>query len=165
MEELEQSVQALTKQLDDAKNELNRFREMDAVDLLMTSDYFKDACQEGQRIVFFIMEAVTSYDEASCDEQRLRFLLHMFWSNMDLIADAASSQVEKLFHPRIQLLIIGALGLGPVTNDTPVLRFIPAAPWWDSYCTSQQLTREQISHIDNTQVKSTGSANASVWRS
>jgi len=139
LDNLENTVSILTKQLEQAKQELSRFQNLDFTDLILPNSDFLGTCEEGKTIVLYIRESLSKSQD---DLHQLQHLLSLFWTNMELINMHLESQIDKMVNPFMQYTL-SMFGFHVATPSTPVVRFIPSAPWWPEFCMVAALTQEQ----------------------
>eukprot|EP01113_Clastostelium_recurvatum_P015921 TRINITY_DN18_c3_g1_i1.p1 TRINITY_DN18_c3_g1~~TRINITY_DN18_c3_g1_i1.p1 ORF type:complete len:432 (+),score=104.33 TRINITY_DN18_c3_g1_i1:200-1495(+) len=156
MEDLEQKVQSLTAQLDEAKKELVRFQQMDLSEILKPGVPIQKAIEEGRSILLFIE---TALQEAPSNESRLQYLLHLFWNNIELIIVHGQREIERFLDPFMQIKH-GMFGFGITTRQSPSMRLIPSAPWWKEFCAEIGVSQATLDQIDNIMVTTERSLDA-----
>eukprot|EP01113_Clastostelium_recurvatum_P004531 TRINITY_DN12005_c0_g2_i2.p1 TRINITY_DN12005_c0_g2~~TRINITY_DN12005_c0_g2_i2.p1 ORF type:complete len:346 (+),score=93.68 TRINITY_DN12005_c0_g2_i2:142-1179(+) len=141
--ELEDTVAALTKQLEDAKLEVSKLKQS-PMNCIVNVD-FKSTADEGRNI----LQSIEGAMKDNSSDAHLQYLLHLFWSNMEILLMLFDKEAPKFSNPYLQMKR-AMYGYGLVTKDTTMMRLIPAAPWWRTFSTNELgLTEHILAQIDN----------------
>eukprot|EP01113_Clastostelium_recurvatum_P006423 TRINITY_DN12897_c0_g1_i3.p1 TRINITY_DN12897_c0_g1~~TRINITY_DN12897_c0_g1_i3.p1 ORF type:complete len:458 (-),score=84.85 TRINITY_DN12897_c0_g1_i3:14-1387(-) len=151
VETLERTVAMLTKQLDDAKKELDTLKAVDSLEPMMHSSTFQKLNIEGHSIIKVVGEALkqNSHSSGSTHEPQLSHLCRLFWSNFELTRSHALVEMKRWIHPVPQLIIMCVLGYSLTDQRTLAMRFIPHTPWWTQFCEDASLSNSIINLVKN----------------
>eukprot|EP01113_Clastostelium_recurvatum_P010164 TRINITY_DN1499_c0_g1_i1.p1 TRINITY_DN1499_c0_g1~~TRINITY_DN1499_c0_g1_i1.p1 ORF type:complete len:462 (+),score=116.95 TRINITY_DN1499_c0_g1_i1:201-1388(+) len=142
LEELEDTVARLTKELERVSAENLKLRQVDISDLMSNNQRINASLVECRQILTNVCIALR--DPTSDD--KLVFFLRQFWANVERVQHAVTLEIDKLVNPASQAkLAMG--GYGIVNFENPVMQSFPAASWWGTFVQEARVTQEQLQSI------------------